>query len=420
MKYSIIDRKISETGGIRLTLRGNCLVAQSGGPTAVINNSLYGVICGAMESNHIESIFGAQNGVMGILAENFIDLKQQEPEVLAGLRHTPAAALGSCRYKVKGEDYPKFLEIFKKHNIRYFFYIGGNDSMDTVDKIHKLAVEQHYEMQVVGVPKTVDNDLPITDHCPGYGSAAKYIATVVKETGLDLKAMISKNKVTILEAMGRDTGWLAGASVLAKKRPEDAPHLIYLPESCFSIEQFVEDVKTVYEKYGYVYVVVSEGIRDIKGCYIAAESKKDNFGHPQLGCGLASHLKNVVEARLNISARYVLPSTSQRSSMPYASLTDIEEAYQVGKAAVKFADEGKSGIMATLDRQAGETYVCQPGYEDVSLIANKVKNVPGDWINAEGNFVTEEFIQYVRPLVKGSPVIPEEDGIPAYVRLKIK
>lgn len=396
---------------------GNCIIAQSGGPTAVINSSLCGLIKEAMGRNNIGNIYGALYGVEGILQEQFIDLKKQEEQIINGLCHTPGAALGSGRYKLKEKDYGQLLHIFKRHNIRYFFYIGGNDSMDTVKQISQLAKTANYDLQVIGVPKTVDNDLPVTDHCPGYGSAAKYIATIVRETGIDLQGMRSKNKVTILEAMGRDTGWLAAAAVLAKRTPEESPHLIYLPEQVFSLEQFLADIEAVYQELGYVYVVVSEGIKDAAGKYISAETTNDMFGHQQLGGGLAIYLKNSVEKALNLKTRYIVPATSQRSSLLYASLTDIEEAYLVGRAAVRLACEGRSGLMVTLEREPGAIYTCHSGYADVEQVANRVKYVPGQWLS-EGQTLNQEFINYALPLIAGKVQVPEKDGLPDYVCLK--
>lgn len=400
-----------------MALKGGCIVAQSGGPTPVINNSLYGIIEEAWNREEIAGLYGALYGITGLLKEKLIDLRKEDLDTLKGLRYTPGAALGSCRHKLKTEEYPRLLEIFKRHNIRYFFYIGGNDSMDTVDKVNRLAQEEGYEMRVVGIPKTIDNDLPATDHCPGYGSAAKYIASMVRETGLDLKGMLSQNRITILETMGRNTGWLAAAAMLAKGSPEDAPHLIYLPERAFNIHEFLSDVKEVYQEYGYVYVVVSEGLRDANGNYIVAEETKDVFGHRQLGSGLAAYLKNIIESSLPVKARYIVPSTSQRSSMLYVSKTDAEEAYLVGKEAVRFACLGLSGIMVTLEREKGEKYFCRRGYVDVALVANKEKSVPLEWIAPGDNFLTEEFIEYARPLIQGEVKVPFAEGLPDYIKL---
>ncbi|SMB90860.1 6-phosphofructokinase 1 [Thermanaeromonas toyohensis ToBE] len=403
-----------------MVLKGNCVIAQSGGPTPVINNSLYGLIEEAWKKEEIAALYGALYGITGLLKERLIDLKKEDIAVLKGLRYTPGAALGSCRHRLKAEEYPRLLEIFKRHNIRYFFYIGGNDSMDTVYKINRLAQEEGYEMRVVGVPKTIDNDLPGTDHCPGYGSAAKYIASVVRETGLDLKGMLSQNRVTLLETMGRNTGWLAAAAMLAKRSPEEAPHLIYLPERPFNIDKFLSDVKVVYQEYGYAYVVVAEGLKDINGNYIVAEESKDVFGHRQLGSGLAAYLKNAIEGSLPVKARYIVPSTAQRSSMLYASRTDAEEAYLVGKEAVSLACQGLSGIMVTLEREKGSPYLCRVGYIDVAQVANQEKSVPLEWITPEGNFLTRDFIEYALPLIQGEIQVPFAGGLPDYAKLNVE
>jgi ATP-dependent phosphofructokinase / diphosphate-dependent phosphofructokinase len=392
---------------------GNAVVAQSGGPTAVINNSVCGIVQGWQKHGFAGKLYGALFGITGVLTEKFIDLTAQDPKAVENLRHTPGAALGSCRYKVKTEeDYQQILDAFKKHDIRYFFYVGGNDSMDTADKVHQLAVKQNYEMCVIGVPKTVDNDLPFTDHCPGYGSAAKYLATTVMNTGLDLKSLITKNRVLILEAMGRNTGWLAAATALAKRQGNDPPHLIYLPETPFHRESFLKDVERVYKELNHVYVVVSEGIVDEKGQYVFAEASKDSFGHAQLG-GLADSLKSMVEGELALKTRCVIPSTIQRSSMYLASKVDAEEAYLVGLEAVNLVAREKSGLMVTLDR-VEEDYLCRAGSVELNRVSNVEKKLPREWITESGTFVTNEFLRYARPLIRGEVVIPMVDGLPDY------
>lgn len=393
--------------------KGNAVVAQSGGPTAVINNSVCGVIHGWQKHGFSGKLYGALFGITGVFNENFIDLSSQETKAVENLRHTPGAALGSCRYKVKTEeDYQLILDAFKKNDIRYFFYVGGNDSMDTADKVHQLAVKQNYEMCVIGVPKTVDNDLPFTDHCPGYGSAAKYLATTVMNTGLDLKSLITKNRVLILEAMGRNTGWLAAATALAKRQEKDPPHLVYLPETPFNKESFLKDVERVYKELNHVYVVVSEGIVDEKGHYVFAEASKDAFGHAQLG-GLADSLKSMVEGELALKTRSVVPSTIQRSSMYLASKVDAEEAYLVGLEAVDLVVRGKSGLMVTLDR-VEDDYLCRAGSVELNKVSNVEKKLPQEWIAKSGTFVTNDFIRYARPLIRGEVVIPMQDGLPDY------
>ena len=398
-------------------LKGNAVIAQSGGPTAVINNS----VCGVVQTwlNNAEApgkIYAALHGIKGFLEENMIDLAEQDPEVIEGLRYTPSAGIYSCRYKVTEDDYEKLVKICAKYNIRYFFYNGGNDSMDTAHKMYLAACKHGYEMNVIGVPKTVDNDLPFTDHCPGFGSAAKYLATTVMETGLDLSSVSTKNKVCIIEAMGRNAGWLTAAGALAKRNPDDAPHLIYLPEVPFSIDKFVDDVKAVYDRLGYCFVVASEGIVDADGNYIAAGGTVDAFGHAQLS-GAGETLKRIVEERLGIKARCNTLGTAQRSAMHYASLTDANEAYESGKKAVELALAGKTGIMVSLVREPGEKYVCTTGEVPLGDVANIEKKVPVEWITPEGNYVTDDFIKYARPLIEGEVTVPTKDGLPLYVHI---
>lgn len=401
-----------------MALKGNAIVAQSGGPTAVINNSVCAVIqkWGKIADG---TLYGGVSGIKGILEGNIIDLGQQDPELVAGLRYTPGAGIFSCRYKVSEADQEKMVEIFKKLNIRYFFYNGGNDSMDTAHKTYLAAQAAGWEMSVIGIPKTVDNDLPYTDHCPGYASAAKYLATTVRETGIDLESVSTKNKVTILEAMGRNAGWLTAAGVLAKRRPEEAPHLIYLPEVPFYKDKFLVDVERVYKNLGYVYVVVSEGIADEKGNYCFTGGSVDAFGHAQLS-GAGDSLKGLIEAELGIKARCNTLGTAQRSAMHFASLCDANEAYMVGEAAVEMADAGMNGVMVTIERIAEQPYQSIAGTVELSKVANVEKKIPFSWINTEGNYVTKDFINYARPLIEGEIEIPMKDGLPEYVSLDLK
>lgn len=397
-----------------MALLGNAVVAQSGGPTAVINSSVCGVIQEWNKKDAPGMLFGARYGIKGVLAEELVTLPSTDHPFVAGLMHTPGAALGSCRHKIKdGREYEELITVFKKHNIRYFFLVGGNDSMDTANKLHLLSRQMNYEMRVIGVPKTVDNDLPFTDHCPGYGSAAKYLATTVLETGLDLRGIISNNKVVILEAMGRHTGWLAAAAALAKREDGDAPHLIYLPEVAFSRENFIRDVRETYQKVGHVYIVASEGLVDGHGNYICADDNRDGFGHVQLG-GLADTLKRFVEEEMPVKVRCNILGSTQRSAMHYASLTDSREAHLVGSEAVKLALRGLSGLMVTLVRDGQEGYVCNPGAVALSKVANVEKKFPQEWITPGGNYVTEEFIRYAAPLIQGEVTIPTKNGLPDY------
>jgi len=401
-----------------LALKGNCLIAQSGGPTAVINNSISGLVKEAGRYSQITTVYGALFGIKGVLDEHLIDLGQESRHTIEGLRYTPGAALGSCRYKLKTDDYEKLLDIFKKQNIRYFFYVGGNDSMDTANKISNMAAESGYEMRVVGVPKTVDNDLPLTDHSPGYGSAAKYIATVVKETGLDLQGIVASSDIAILEVMGRNAGWLTAAAALAKQSANEAPHLIYLPEVPFNKEQFVNDVIKVYDKLGYCYVVASEGLVDKDGNYLASEKATDAFGHAKLGNGLANTLKDLITEKVNVKVRCNILGTSQRSAMHHASKTDAAEAYRVGMEAVKLAVRGLSGVMMAMERDDYPNYRSRVGYVDLALVANVEKKMPLNMINEEKNYVTYEFVRYAQPLIEGEVAVPMHKGVPAYVTLE--
>lgn len=402
-----------------MKLQGNGLVAQSGGPTAVINNSVCGVIQEWLSRDMSGTLYGGLYGLKGVLDEDFIALSSQREAVIEGLKYTPGAALGSSRYKLRENDYHRLLQVFKRRNIKYFFYIGGNDSMDTAERIHRLALNDDLSLRVIGIPKTIDNDLPHTDHCPGYGSTAKYLATTVMETGLDLKGLITNSRVTILEVMGRNAGWLAAATALAKKDPHDAPHLIYLPEVPFDKGKFIGDVRNVYRELGYVYVVASEGLVDAQGEYMmAANSSRDSFGHVKLG-GLAGTLKELVEKETGLKARCNVPGTTQRSSMHFASRTDAEEAYMVGKEAVRLAVGGKSGLMVTLLREDGKGYRCWPGSVGLGKVANVEKKVPLTWVTPTGNYVTEKLIEYAAPLVYGEVTIPTRGGLPDYINFEI-
>jgi 6-phosphofructokinase len=401
-------------------LIGNCLVAQSGGPTAVINASVAGVISEALNQECIEEIYGGMNGVLGILKEDLIDLAEESQQNIRGLRYTPASALGTCRFKLKrDQEYERILEVFEAHNIRYFFYCGGNDSQDTADKISKLAQSKGYALRVIGVPKTIDNDLVTTDHCPGYGSVVKYLCTVVKESALDHEAMGQHDLVSIIEVMGRNAGWIAAGTTLAKSKenPNDAPHLIYLPELPFSPDKFVEDVQNVLKKNRYCMVVVGEGLVDKDGNYVAnSASGQDAFGHQQLG-GVGDYLANYIEQNLAVKARSCKLGIGQRAAAQCSSQTDNDEAFMAGQAAVKAAMAGETDKMVILVRGEGETYSCETGLAPLSEIANGVKEIPSDWISEDGVSMTAKFIKYAQPLIMGEVEVPFENGVPAYVRL---
>jgi len=406
----------------------NAIVAQSGGPTTVINSSACGAIQEAAKSGKIGRVIGATNGILGVLNEDLFDITSEKPQTIEALKRTPAAAIGSCRYKLKSieksrADYERILDVFKAHDIHYFFYAGGNDSMDTADKVNKLAADSGYGLVCIGIPKTVDNDLAFTDHCPGYPSVAKYVATCAMEAGRDTEALHTHDTCTILEVMGRNAGWIAAATGLARRCPEDAPHLIYMPEAAFNFDKFTADVKEVYESIGGVFIVAGEGLKNEKGQYITADTGafgRDSFGHMQLG-GVAEMLKNAVEKEVGIKARWNKLGTQQRTAMHFASLTDVNEAYLCGQTAVKQALSGTNGKMITLVRQPGPKYKCTTGLAELSDVANGEKKVPAEYINKEGNGVTDAMLAYVRPLVQGeAPVTIGPDGLPAFMRFERK
>jgi len=408
-------------------LKGRAVVAQSGGPTAVINASAAGVIETALAHEAVfTGVYAAYNGILGVLREELFDLGLEDPAEIARLRRSPSAALGSCRYKLKDlttsrADYERILEVFGAHDIRYFFYIGGNDSMDTADKVSQLAAETGYEMIAVGVPKTIDNDLACTDHCPGYGSVAKFTAVTAMEAGRDTESLYTHDTTTVMEVMGRNAGWIAAAAGLARRSDEDAPHLIYLPERPFSIEQFVADVKDCLARFRRCFVVAGEGLRDADGQYIADAGgtfAKDAFGHTQLG-GAGQALRAIIETKVGVKARYNNAGTSQRNAMHFASATDVAEAYMAGAAAVAAAADGVTGKMVTLVRAgAGGAYRCTTGLADLAEVANGEKPVPAAFINEASNGVTKAFCDYARPLVAGRAELEMgPDGLPVYARL---
>ncbi len=406
----------------------NAIVAQSGGPTTVINSSACGVIQEAKKSGKIGCVIGAVNGILGVLKEDLFNLSAERPETIEALKQTPAAAFGSCRYKLKSlqdsrADFDRVLDVFKAHNIHYFFYAGGNDSMDTADKVNKLAADANYELVCIGIPKTVDNDLAFTDHCPGYPSVAKYVATCAMEAGRDTEALYTADTCTILEVMGRNAGWIAAATGLAHRTAEDAPHLVYLPEAAFSFDKLVSDVQEVLKEFGRVFIVAGEGLKDDKGQYVTADSgafSKDSFGHVQLG-GVADMLKAVIEKEVKIKARFNKLGTNQRSAMHFASLTDVKEAYMCGKMAVQYALKGVNGKMVTLVREKGRQYKCTTGLAELRDVANGEKKVPREFINEKGNHITKAMRDYLRPLVQGeAPIKIGDDGLPVFMRFKRK
>jgi len=407
-------------------IKGKAIVAQSGGPTTVINSSACGVIQAVLaHPETFTGIYGGLNGIRGVLLEELYDIGREDAATIEGLKRTPSSALGSCRHKLKDldadrADYERILEVFRSHDIRYFFYIGGNDSMDTADKLARLAAETDYEMVAMGVPKTIDNDLAYTDHCPGYGSVAKYTAAAVMESGRDTEALYTTDTVTIHEVMGRNAGWIAAAAGLARRGPEDAPHLIYLPEAPFVIERFVEDVKACIAARAGCFIVCGEGVKNEAGEYLADAGGAfgtDSFGHVQLG-GAADALKAIVESEVGVKARTNRAGTAQRNAMHFASATDVAEAYMAGRAAVAAALAGECGKMVTLVRDDTNGYACTTGLVELERVANGEKMLPAEYINDAGNGVTEAFRDYLRPLVQGEAAIEiGPDGLPVFARL---
>ena len=409
-------------------LVGNLLVAQSGGPTAVINASVAGVVQEAGRHECIEEIFGGLNGIWGILREDLIDLNDEKARTIEGLKHTPAAALGTCRYRLDfkkkpeqaARDMDRLFEVLQAHNIRYFFYAGGNDSQDTNHKIHQEAVKRAYEIRVMGVPKTIDNDLPHTDHCPGYGSVIKYNAATVMEIALDVGTMATEDgSCVIIEVMGRSAGWIAAGTVLAKRAVDDAPHIILVPEIAFEEPKFLERVKETIARLGYCVVVVGEGLQDAAGKPLAADtSRVDAFGHPVLS-GMGEYLEDLVKERLQIKSRSVKLGYAQRAAAHFASLTDAAEALACGEAAVRAAvNEEKSGFMVKIVRLQSSPYKWTTDLQPLGDIANVEHFVPRDWMTEDGFLPNEKFIEYARPLIQGEVKVPIEGGLPKFAVLE--
>ena len=400
-------------------MSNNCLVAQSGGPTAAINASLAGVVSGVIKSNRYDKIYGSIHGIQGVFNQKYLDLSDSTPEFIEKLAHTPAMYLGSCRFKLPSMDkdpdvYKRIFSEFNRMNISAFFYIGGNDSMDTVDKLSAYAAAIGSDIKIAGVPKTIDNDLVKTDHTPGFGSAAKYVASSIREIAYDTY-IYDVESVTIIEVMGRDAGWLTASSVLARTDFSRAPHLIYLPETAFDTEAFLSDIKLLLPKYRNVIVAVSEGIRDKDGNYISAgNAVADNFGHAQLS-GAGKCLENLVKTRLGVKVRSVEINVLQRCAGHMISENDISESMASGENAVKLTEEGHSGFMTTIKRLSNKPYAYSLDMIPVNMVANKAKAVPSEWINNEGNDVTDEMITYLKPLVQGERPVSYQNGIVSYL-----
>lgn len=408
-------------------LVGNLIFGQSGGPTSVINASAAGVFTAALKTDCIPKVFGAANGIRGILEERFYDMSMEDPKELELLKTTPSSALGSVRYKLANSDkddtdYKRILEVFKKYDIRYFFYNGGNDSMDTCNKISKFMQKSGYECRVMGVPKTIDNDLYATDHCPGYASAAKYVATSTMEVYHDAH-VYDTPMACVLEVMGRNAGWLTAATALAAYKGA-GPNLIYLPELIFDMDKFVADCKKVYENNSHKLIVaVSEGIKDKNGKYISEygsdlASSKDSFGHAQLG-GTAQVLANILKNELGCKTRAIEFSLLQRCAAHCASQTDVDETFTAGQKAVQYAVEGTTDHMVAYERsEKNGKYFCKYILVNLSAVANTEKKIPRDWINEDGTGLTQDYINYALPLIEGESKPPIEDGLPRFAKLK--
>jgi 6-phosphofructokinase len=408
-------------------LIGNLLVGQSGGPTAVINASVAGVLQEAGKHECIEEIYGGLNGILGILDEEIVDINEEKAKTIEGLKFTPAAALGSCRYKIDfkkkpekaNQDMDRLFEVFQAHNIRYFFYVGGNDSQDTSHKIHLEAVKRNWDMRVIGVPKTIDNDLPHTDSCPGYGSVIKYNAATVMEVGLDVGSMATDDgSCCIVEVMGRSAGWIAAGTILARHSPSSPPHIILLPEVPFKEERFLARVKEVVEAHGCCIVVVGEGLKDEAGQELGADKTRvDALGHPVLA-GAAEALGEIVEGKLATKTRTVKLGYAQRAAAHFASATDANNAHACGIAAVKAAVAGQSGFMVKIVRGGSNGSIqWSTGLQPLGDIANVEHFIPRDWISDDGFLPNEKFIEYARPLIEGEIRFPLEGGLPKYVAL---
>ncbi|WP_238917937.1 6-phosphofructokinase [Clostridium sp. YIM B02555] len=398
----------------------NCIIAQSGGPTAVINSSVVGLLHANKESKAFEKVYGGLNGIEGILNRNIIDLSAVSDEEINHFRFTPSSGLGSCRYKLKdlensSEEYERLIEILKEYNITSFFYVGGNDSMDTIAKLSKYAKKNNVGITFMGIPKTIDNDLMFTDHTPGFGSAAKFIGTTAIETYLDASVYIN-NGIFILETMGRDTGWLAASTCIARLHDKPVADFIYLPEASFDRYKFLKDVRKKFEEQNKVYIVVSEGIKDKDGKFISELncSAQDNFGHAQLG-GVSDYLKRLIlEAGITKRVKSLELSVLQRCAMHCASDTDITEAFNAGKMALKFAVQGETGKMVSINREDNELYNAYYSLVEAERVANNVRYFPTEWINKEGNFINEEAYAYFEPLINKSPKLTFEGNLPKY------
>ncbi|GAA4350620.1 6-phosphofructokinase [Kangiella taiwanensis] len=401
----------------------NAFYAQSGGVTAVINATACGVIETARKSLNINKVYAGRNGIIGALREELIDTSKETKKDIAALKHTPSGAFGSCRYKLKSleenkAEYERLIEVFKAHDIRYFFYNGGGDSQDTAHKVSQLSEKMGFPITCIGIPKTVDNDLPITDNCPGFGSVAKYVAVSIREAAFDVKSMAeSSTKVFVMEVMGRHAGWIAAAGGLACEKDGDAPHIILFPEIAFNKEKFLKKVERTVKKHGYCAIVVSEGAAYKDGTFLADAGTVDAFGHKQLG-GVAPVVAQMIKGELGYKYHWAVCDYLQRAARHIASETDVEQAYAMGQAAVEFADAGKNAVMPTIVRKNTKTYRWTVGEAKLADVANVEKMMPRKYISRDGFGITEECREYLQPLIVGEAYPPYKNGLPQYVELK--
>ena len=401
----------------------NAVYAQSGGVTSVINASAYGVITAAREADFIDEIYAGYDGINGVLEEKLIDLGKESAENIAALRYTPAGAMGSARRKLQDleknkAEFDRIIEVLAAHDIHYFFYNGGNDSMDTVDKLSRFAEDHSYPLQVLGVPKTIDNDLPITDNCPGFGSVAKYNTISMLEASMDTESMYrDSTKVFVLETMGRHAGWIAASTGLASRSESEGPHLILLPEVPFEQERFLKAVQDAVSRNYICAVTVSEGVKNQEGRFLSESGGKDAFGHTQLG-GAGQFIQELVKTELDLKLHGAVLDYCQRSGRHIASAVDVEQAVACGRKAVELAGQGMSGVMVTIVRDQDAPYSWSLAHTDAGNIANQEKMMPSEYIREDGYHITEGFRTYCLPLISGEDYPPYQDGLPAYRRLK--